>query len=503
MICAAGIARSVLIVLAVTSLLGCAASPPAPGPPPQAGVDWVTPDLPAGGPAPDSRWWQALDDPLLDALVDAAVADSPTVAQANARINEARALRRSVAAAWRPRLALNGAASRTALSETGGQAGSEILEFGVSQSPANVFEAGFDADWELDLFGRTRMQVRAADARRREAIHQRDAAVLGVIAEVAREYADWRGLGRQQALVETRIRLIERRRRLLAARQSAGLTDRGPLDRIDQSLADARQARNALVAAGAASRHRLALLSGRTPNGFSAWLEQQGAGSRAGRLPDAPLVNAGLPTELLRRRPDLMAAERRLETAAAEAGAAVAALYPRLSLRVGLGRESDRIADLTDPASTVWTLAAGLVWPLFQGGALRAVVDASRARLDQAAAGYRQAVMAALVEAESALAAWVQAESSTRSARAALAAAERSVSQAADRQRAGLVSHDEVLIARLTALRREEDWIAARQHELTRFIATYKALGGGWTHARSRESAFMKDGERIHVAQAE
>jgi len=463
--------------LVVMGLSGCALGPEPRVPEVEAPAGWSAQQALAGaeGPAPDSRWWQAFGDPVLDALVERALSENLDLAIARARVEEARAGRRAAGGLLLPRLDASALAQRSALSETGGTPGSELVEFGVAGNRNNVFQAGFDASWELDLFGANRRALEAATARWRGAGAERAAARLRLAAEVARTYLELRAAQRQHRLAGAIAGRQSRRLDLVRQRVSTGLEAGTALRGAESAVAGARAGQARWARAIDAALHRLAVLAGQPPAALKPAL------SRSGTLPAVPrLGDTGVPADLLGRRPDLRAAEHRLRAAAAEVGVALARLYPDIRLFGGPGTESDALGTLIESGSGIWSIGASLAWPVFQGGRLRAEVDAAEARLAQARLAFRQAVLRAWEDVETQLSTHRSARARAERRRERVAAAAALLRSAAARRDAGLMDARAVIAARVEVLRAEQAETAAVTDALVAFVGVYKALGGGW-----------------------
>lgn len=465
-------------------LTGCVVGPDRPDPELKATEDWS--NLPAtsgDGPAPESRWWEAFGDPRLDALVEEALSGNLNLDIARARLAEAKARRRAAGAALVPGIDAFGTAQRSALSETGGSAGSEILEAGVGSSPSELFQAGLDVRWELDLFGENRRRRQAATERWQAAGASLQGARLAVASAIARTWIELHAVQRQRELAASMVARQRERIELIAARVDSGLARGSALDTPRSDLAVERAGLHALQLAERAAINRLAVLVGRAPGTLDQRFDD------AGNLPALPpLGDAGVPAELVSRRPDLIAAEHRLRAAAADVGLAVARLYPTVSLFGQAGRESDVFNALADGASGIWGLGASLDWPIFRGGSLRAGIDAAQARLDGEKARFRQAVLAALEEVETGFAAYASERERSEALQRAARSAANALESAEARARGGLSDRRSVLTAELRRLGAERRAVVAEKQALLAYIDVYKALGGGWRSARDSES---------------
>lgn len=422
---------------------------------------------PQAGPArPDlARWWTRLNDPILDALVDEAVSGNLDVASARAAIREARASQRQQVATLLP--FVDGGASATRARSGGGQSG--------NNSTRNTFRAGFDAGWELDLFGGNSRAVEAATRGLEVAENDLDAVLLTLVGDVSSAYVELRGY-------QTRIALA--RRTAASQRATAALTrsmfDAGSASALDLSRATAQAASTeagipSLEAAYADTLHRLGVLLGQPPTALAARLDPARNIPAPGRLP-AP----GLPADLLMARPDLRAAERQLAQATALIGQAEASRYPAVSLSGTLSTAALRIGDLTKSSSIAWSIGPAASVPLFDAGQRAAAVEGTQAQRDRYYVLFRNAVLQALREVESAMVALAQERIRTARLTEAAAANREAAQLSRTLFQTGASSFLDVLDAERSLYSSEDALLQSRIAIATDYIALNKALGGGW-----------------------
>jgi NodT family efflux transporter outer membrane factor (OMF) lipoprotein len=434
--------------------------------------------IPSGASDADlAGWWRGFGDPQLSALIELAVAQNLDVQMAAARIREARALERSVGAAGSPQVAAQASATRQRISENAipvppGSGGGAA--FGLPGSEFNTFRVGFDASWELDLFGRTHRSVEAANARTGAAVWNRRDVQVSVAAEVASAYFRLRAAQAELANAQAELDRQERLERLIAAQVRGGLTDGQELSGQSSARAAAAAAIPAFEAEAKAEIHALGVLVGSTPEALTARLREAAA------IPAAPTIPAGLPSDLLRRRPDIRAAERNLAASTADIGVAVADLYPRISLTAAPALVSTALASLLEWGSRSFSVGAALDWPLFDGGRRRATVEAKNARQEQAMIAYRKTVLGGLRDVEDAL-------SRIDADRVQLAERQEAVREAAraeqlsnTRYRGGLVTYADVLTQQARRLSMEKQVVETRGALARDTASLAKALGGGW-----------------------
>ncbi|MCG8457007.1 MAG: efflux transporter outer membrane subunit [Holophagales bacterium] len=472
--------------------VGFAAAGYAPPESPDAGgsADSITPSPGSDSPpAPDGRWWTVLGDPGLVDLMTLALAQNLELEAARARVRQARAARRAAAGAGRPELgaATSGNRSRASRNTPEGA----LAEAGLTELEVERYDLGLSASWELDLFGGVRRSVEAARARVDEAEAGRHGVTLAVVAETARAYVELRGLERRLALAAENLELQQETVGRVEGLHRVGLGSRLEVEQARALYEGTRSRLPPLRAEIRATAHRLAVLTGRPPGSLVEQLLASNGSSRGstGATKQAPLadppdlVPVGLPSDLLRRRPDLLAAERRLAARSAEIGVATARLYPRFFLTGGGGTEGGSFADLFDSASRTWTLGPSISWPILRGGRLRAGVEAAEAAHQAAWAEYRQAFLEAVEDVETALVRY--AEEALR--RRALAESARAAAEAARLARVvyerGLESFLTVLDAERTLVAVEDDLARSETALLLRLVGLYTALGGGWQAA--------------------
>jgi len=433
-----------------------------------------------------ARWWTGFHDPLLDSLVARALAGNLDIQRAASRVAQARAQQGGVQHAGDPQVNASGQGGHTRLSENAlppglvnlGQGGGPGL--GIPGEGFTTFQLGFDASWEIDLFGGRRRASEAASARTDAAIwSQRDAEVL-LVAEVANTYQQYCALQRRVAMLDTRIALGRELLGFVKARADNGLTT--SLDeRGQQRVIEELSAQRETLAADAAARvHALGILLGLAPTALESELSAV--------QPQAPVameIPAGLPSELLQRRPDVRAAERRLAAATADIGVATADLYPKFSLTGALQLSSRALSNLLSTGSIMANGAGRLSVPLLGQGGKRATVQLREAQAKEALLTYQATVLNALKDVEDALTRLDADRRRTGFLRASVAAAEDAADTVGVRYRNGLVTYLEVLQARDTLLSARDALLQAEAATAQDMVALYKALGGGWDERRA------------------
>lgn len=450
---------------------GCAVGPDFKRPPPDVPGVFLNAPAGSGTPGTPDRWWTQFQDPLLDRLIDGALRQNLDVAQALARLRQARAQARVADAGTYPSVAADAGITRSRTSANGPIPIGRLPGASITNT---TYAGGFDARWELDLFGHERRTAEAAAAHGDAQAASVRAATLSMAAELARDYFDYRGVQAQIAVLDSSIRDADQSLELTRQRLKAGDAAEVDVARARNELLALQSQRPALAAALGGDEYQLELLVGRPPGVLA------GALSAAVALPAAGPPPAGLPSLVLERRPDVAEAEAQLHAATAEVGIAVSNQFPRFALVGSYGDQAIHAGDFLDAASRYWSLGPSLTLPLFQGGALAAQVDAQKAAQETALAGYRRAVLAALAETETAFLRDAQAREVTAQRREQLSAAQSILETQQQRYAAG----DIALIDLLDAQRQRNDVqgaeIQARMQACRERIALFKALGGGW-----------------------
>jgi NodT family efflux transporter outer membrane factor (OMF) lipoprotein len=327
----------------------------------------------------------------------------------------------------------------------------------------------------VDLFGRTRRSIEAARARTGEALWNRRDVEVTVAAEVASAYLGLRTLQERIAAAGAELDRQQRFERLVAARTRGGLVTGQDLAQQRSERAAAAAAIPALEAEARAKIHALGVLTGEAPEALIARLAPPLA-----IPPAAPAIPAGLPSELLRRRPDIRAAERALAASTADIGVAVADLYPRFSLTAAPALVSTALASLVEWGSRSYSAGAVVDWPIFDGGLRRGNIAVANARSEQALIAYRKTVLVALKDVEDALARTDGDRRHLSSLEEALGTARRAEDIARSRYRGGLVTYSDVLLAQQRRLKLEDDVALAKGSLAENSVSLFKALGGGW-----------------------
>jgi len=427
--------------------------------------------------SPDStleRWWTAFDDTMLTSLIDRSALNNKNLQVAVSRISEARALRRVQKADFFPQIQGQGSFSRQQQSANGPLG--QLLGGGEEPPPGNLWNVGFDASWELDVFGRVRRGVEAAGAEVGATIEDYRDVRVTLYAEVARNYVELRALQARLRFARANIDAQTESLELSRSRFDAGLTSALDVAQAESNLAGTRSRIPALETALQSTLHRLAVLLGLEPG---ALLPELGDDEPI-PMADADVL-IGIPADLLRRRPDVRRAERQLAAQTARIGIATAELYPQFRLPGSIGFEATESGDLFDGGSLFWSFLPSFRWNLFNAGKVRGRIEAERERTQQALLIYEQAILLALEEVENALVAHRQEQRRREDLRDAVEASQRAVDLVQTQYVSGLTNFQNLLDSQRTLFQRQDELAESEGRVVQNLIALNKALGGGWS----------------------
>ncbi|MBC8105388.1 MAG: efflux transporter outer membrane subunit [Anaerolineae bacterium] len=421
------------------------------------------------------QWWTTFNDKTLDSLIDRAAVANLDLKLAAARIREARAARGVVNADFYPSVDGTGSFRRSRDSQTAFNNGNDAGDFGGSQVERNLFEVGFDSTWEIDVFGGVRRSVEAANADIQVSIEDQRDVLVTLLGDVARNYVELRGRQRRLAITRANLKSQQETLELTRARFNAGMV--GELDFArSKALADTTAAQLPLIQQNVKeSIHRLSVLIGREP---SALLQELGT---EGPIPvSVSELPVGMPSDLLRRRPDIRRAERQLAAQSARIGVATADLFPRFSLTGSLGLQSEEFKDLGNSESIFFNYGPGFRWNLFNAGKFRSNIAVQNAREEQQLVLYEQTVLNSLEEVENALTAFQLEQNRRTSLQSSVEANRRAVTLANDLYSRGLTDYLAVQETQRNLLSAEDQLALSEQAVSSNLVALYKALGGGW-----------------------
>lgn len=415
-------------------------------------------------PALLATWWRSLGDPILNELITRAIAANLDIRTAASQLRQARSQRKIAAAAGAPQVGATGAGTRSGSSGSAG-----------TGATGELFSAGIDASWELDVFGGIERGVQAADADLQAAEEARRDVLISIIAEVALNYVDLRALEAQRGIAAANLAIQESSLGVVRSKVERGASSRLDLTRAEAQAATTRSKLPVLDQQVQAVQNRLAVLLGQPPGA----LTDLSSSESMLAIPDIRIA-VGVPAEVLRRRPDVRGAERRLAAEVARTGVAIAELYPRFSLGGSIGLESLSLSSLFDSASRAFNIGPRAQWVLFDGGRLRAQVGIQEEAQEQALIAYESAVLSALEDVENSIAAFASEQLSNQSLRVAAAASTEAARIAKLQMEAGATSFLPLLDAQRTQLVDQQALQASDAEILANLVRLYKALGGGW-----------------------
>jgi NodT family efflux transporter outer membrane factor (OMF) lipoprotein len=417
-----------------------------------------------------TAWWTTFDDRLLQSLVDRAVASNPGLQQAEARVREARASRRIAAADLWPQVNASGqyARARTSLNGIGANPGEWL----------NLFQAGFDANWEVDVFGGNRRAVEAADAGVEAAEADRNAVLVSLMGEVGLEYVTYRSLQQRIALANANVTAQQSTLELTQRLFNAGLAPELDVQRAASQVATTSATIPTLQEQAAQAMHRLGTLVGQPPMALEDELVALGPIPKPGAE-----VAIGLPSELLLRRPDVARSERELAAQTARIGVATRDLFPRFFITGAASLQSIHASDFFDWQSRALSLGPSVSWPVFQGGRIRGNVELQTAAQEELLATYQAVVLQAFQDVEDALVAFSHAQATRARLQDAVRANQRAAELARRLYGQGLTDFINVLVVEENVFTSQDTLAQTERDVALDLVALYKAVGGGWDTA--------------------
>ena len=433
--------------------------------------------------APTDKWWASFQDPKLNSLIERAAERNLDLKLALERVEEARAARGFSRSGYFPSVEANASATRLrgginqgvvrAVPSSGDTNGRPSL---ISPFETSVFQGNLSASWELDIFGGIRRGVQAATADVAAAEENRRDVLVILLGDVGRVYAQLRGFQRRLEIAEKNITTQQDTLDLTAARAKAGLATELDVARAAAQLESTKAVVPTLLSGIEVSIHRLSVLLGEEPGALRSELETTSPIPSAG-----PDVEVGLPSDLLRRRPDIRRAEAQLVAATARVGEAKRDLFPRFVLTGTAGRQATQLHDLTLGAGNFFAVGPGISLPLFTGGRIRSNIAVQSSRQRAALISYQSSILKALEEVENALVNYAQEQERRDHLNQAVKQNQLAVDLAAEQYRAGLVDFLSVLEAQRGLYANEDQLVQSQTSVTTDLIALYRALGGGWS----------------------
>jgi len=440
-----------------------------------------------------AKWWNTFSDPKLDSLIDRAVQSNLDLQLAEERIREARAERGIVKADLYPTVNASASYQR---SHNSGNIGVQTSG-GTNIINGDLYQAGFDAAWEIDVFGRVRRGIEAADADIAAQIEDRRDVLVTLLSEVARTYIELRSFQRQVVIAEANLKAQQETLDLTRIRFNAGLVSDLDVARAEAQVENTASQIPIFETFIATSIHQLSVLLGKEPNALLAEL-----------TPDEPIppvpptVPISLPSELLRRRPDIRRAERNIAATTARIGVATADLFPRFSLTGSAGLATTKFSKFADSGSGTWSILPGVTIPI-DFGRIRSNIAVQNAREQQAVTTYEQTILTSLQEVADALVAFGNEQTRRQKLSAAVDSNQRAVDLADQLYQKGLTDFLTVLQAQRDLYQTEDQLVQSNRAVSSNLVALYKALGGGWEIEMESPPPEGKAGDRtIDLTQA-
>jgi len=410
-------------------------------------------------------WWLILDDPVLTSLIKQAVASNLDLKEARTRVREARALRGISKADRFPTIDASGAARLSRSSEDTG-----------SGAERKLYSAGFDATWELDLFGGKQRAIEAAEADLQASKEGLRGVLVSLLAEVALNYVEVRLFQARLSVAHTNLDAQKETYNIAQWRFQAGLSSRIDVEQAKYNLEQTRSRIPDLHTGLERARNRLSVLLGQYPGSLKIALAEHKD------IPVTPLeVAVGVPADVLRHRPDVRRAERQLAAQTAKVGIATADLYPRFSLLGSIGLEALSMDNLFLAGSRTHSIGPKITWPVFNAGTIRKNIEVQSSLQEQALIQYEAAILKALEEVENALVAYAEEQSRRQSLSDAAEAAKQAAELAQSLYSSGLIDFTDVLDAQRSLLSFQDQLSISKSKVTSNLITLYKALGGGWT----------------------
>jgi NodT family efflux transporter outer membrane factor (OMF) lipoprotein len=470
----------------IVGLAACAAGPHYRTPPPDEPASFAATtaagplgsDAAPKSPAPDlAIWWRALNDAELDSLVDRAVKSNLDLEIALDRLQQARTYEAVVLGHALPHVDASAAAGRGTGSDlTKGRAdpGLRSADTGTGLQQINTI-AGFDAVWELDIFGKFRREFEAARADAEAARAARYDVLTAVVANVVRAYVDLRGFQVRASILHKASDVLRESLRIVTIRYERGITNELDVALATRELATLEAEIAPVEAEANAAQYALAVLVGEYPENMVQEL------SKPDLIPSMPAPAApGVPLDLLKRRPDIQQAERELAASTARIGVATANLFPQVALIGSIGSQSQGWGTIPSVGKHIWSFGPGAVWPLLDFGALDAQVDIAHLAARASMVNYRKTILNAVQQVDTSLDAYQAQQVRMDKLSTAVLAGERAVDLATRRYNRGLTDFLNVVDAEREFYDLQEQYAVAQVAQGEQFVQLYKSLGGGW-----------------------
>ncbi|MHC4693566.1 MAG: efflux transporter outer membrane subunit [Planctomycetota bacterium] len=431
------------------------------------------------GSADLQTWWKVFEDPVLESLIKQAGTENLDLQIAYAHVMESRALLGIAAGQYWPDVDAVGSYSRSRPSENGLLAGLPVN----ASDQLNMHSVGVDSIWEIDVFGRISRSVESAQAYMEASIENYRDVLVSLYSEVAQSYIDMSSIQERIRYAQNNIKLQRDTLELTRKRREAELVPELDVQQAELILASTESTIPVLRQSEAQSIHRLSVLLGKPP----AFLYEEL--SKASEIPDVPEdITIGLPTELLRQRPDIRRAERILGAETADIGIATAGLYPVFSLSGTFALEAQQIKDVGDWDSRTWGFGPAMRWNLFDGDRIRSSINVQEAQAEQAMVYYEQTILLALEEVENAMVAFTEEQQRVEALERSVSAAQKSVELVKKLYEIGLTDFQNVLDMQRTLTVQQDQLAESRGRVAKNLVRIYTSLGGGWSVETTKKS---------------
>lgn len=490
--------RSTVPYTAVISLIliaGCTVGPDYKRPDAPSPNQWASPttapsnvpstqvSVPSTQPATIGLWWKQFNDPTLDRLINQSLRGNLDLRQAAARLREARANRGVTGADLWPDLNASGSYTRSRSAGVARSGSNTVVNTGNSGNGSKgTWQAGFDASWEIDVFGGTRRNVEAADADIAAAIEDSRDVLVSLTAELATNYLDLRSAQQRIAIAKNSVELQRHNADIARKRFNAGFVSGLDLANAEAQMASTSSQIPPLESAARQSMYAISILLGREPGALVSEL------SPTASIPTTPpAVPVGLPSELLERRPDVRRSEQQLHAATARIGAAKADYFPKFSLTGSLGTQGSKFKDLGNWDNRFWSVGPSVSWPIFDAGRIRANVAVKNAVNEQAILTYTQIVLTALRDVENALIAYSTEQQHREALTNTVIAYRKALDLATRLYTNGQTDYLNVVTAQGSLYNAEDSLVQSDRAVAANLVALYKALGGGWEEVEQSE----------------
>ena len=467
--------HSAMVAVLVAALSACSVGPDYKAPETSLPSKWVTTDVEATQAPIDHAWWANFNDPVLNQLISKAVEGNLDLQMAEARIYEARATRSTATATLLPTGDVKGNVTREA-----NQFAFPHPIAGLTD-PFTSYQTGFDASWELDLFGGHRRQIEAATDSLEASQASRDDALVSLKAEVARTYIDIRNYQAQLQTVEETLKANKNTADIARQRYDAGQNSRLDLTQAEAQLEQTSTQVPYYTNLLAQAEFSMDVLVGEQPGATHALF----ADKKSIPYTDKKLVMAA-PARVIANRPDIRIAERQLAAATAQQGVAVAKFFPDISLSGFIGFLNSNSSDLLKSASKSWLMGGSVVWPILSYGTLSANLDVADAQQQEAMLTYRKSIIVALSDVEKSYKAYTEQEKFRQIQVRAVAADQHTLKIAQEQYKEGLTAFIDVLDAQRTLYAAQSQLNDATAKTTQNLVAVYKSLGGGWQQASTK-----------------